>query len=299
MMISSQVAMSRRLPTFDLVSAFLELTKPRITSLIVLTALAGFCVASKAPLNYLLFLHTAIGIGLLSSGIATLNQYLERKTDGLMRRTESRPLPSHRLTPTQAAIFGVVLSSIATLYLLVFVNGLTALLGLATLGSYLFIYTPMKTRSWLCTAIGAFPGAMPPLIGWTAARGRVGIEAFILFAILFLWQFPHFLSIAWLYQEDYERAGIQMLPVVEPDGKSTGRQIVIYTLALLPASLLPTVVGISGGIYFVGALALSLVFAVVSIRAAVRKSKWEARRLLLASIVYLPMLFVLMVVNSK
>src|SRR6266498_403743 len=210
-----------RLSARSRVAAYVELTKPRITSLIVLTSAAGFCLGSPGPLNYVLLLHAMIGIALLSSGLGTLNQYIERDLDRLMRRTETRPLPSGKLQPRQALIFGITLSVIATLYLALFVNPLSAALGVLTLAGYLFAYTPLKTRTTLSTVIGAFPGAMPPFIGWVAANGQITIEAWILFAILFLWQFPHFLAIAWMYRDDYARAGIKMLPVVEPSGRIT------------------------------------------------------------------------------
>lgn len=279
------------------VAAYSELTKPRITFLIVLTAAAGFALATKGRIDYLRMVSAMIGIGLLSSGIATLNQYMERDLDALMRRTADRPLPSGKVSPWEALVFGTGLTVLAELYLAVLINPLTALLGLTVIAGYLFAYTPLKTKTSLSTLVGAFPGAVPPLIGWTAARGELSIEAWVLFAILFLWQFPHFLAIAWMYREDYARAGILMLPVVEPDGKITGQQIVIYTLMLLPVSLLPTVLGVSGKAYFVGAIMLGLVFLYSSVRAAFSQSRQEARRLLLASVIYLPILFILMVLN--
>lgn len=278
-------------------SAYLELTKPRITFLIVLTSAAGFCLASRGNLNYVLFSNAMIGIALLSSGIATLNQYIERDLDRLMRRTADRPLPSHRLLPWEALLFGTALTIVAEIYLAVLVNPLSALLGLTVIAGYLFAYTPLKTRTSLSTMVGAFPGAVPPLIGWTAARGDISLEAWVLFAILFLWQFPHFLAIAWMYREDYGRAGILMLPVVEPEGRVTGQQIVIYTIMLLPVSLLPAFMGLSGRIYLYGAAVLGLLFLFSSIRAAISKSRQSARQLLLASVIYLPLLFILMVLN--
>jgi protoheme IX farnesyltransferase len=278
-------------------SAYVELTKPRITLLVVLTAAAGFCLGSENGIDYVRLLNMSLGIALLSSGIATLNQYIERDLDRLMRRTESRPLPSGKLLATPAMWFGVTLSVIATLYLAVSINGLSALLGVVTLASYLFVYTPLKTRTSLSTVLGAFPGAMPPFIGWVAARGEASIEAWILFAILFLWQFPHFLAIAWMYRDDYARAGIKMLPVVEPEGKVTGQQIISYTLMLVPVSLLPVFVNLAGTIYFVGALVLGLIFLYFSVRAAFVRTVWQARQLLLASVLYLPVLFALMVIN--
>jgi protoheme IX farnesyltransferase len=281
------------------VAAYSELTKPRITFLIVLTSAAGFALATRGRIDYLRMVSAMIGIGLLSSGIATLNQYMERDLDALMRRTADRPLPSGKLLPWEALVFGVGLTVLAEAYLAVLVNPLTALLGLTVIAGYLFGYTPLKTKTSLSTLVGAFPGAVPPIIGWTAARGELSLEAWVLFAILFLWQFPHFLAIAWMYREDYARAGILMLPVVEPDGRITGQQIVIYTLMLLPVSLLPTALGISGRAYFFGAIILGLLFLYSSVRAAFSQSRQEARRLLLASVIYLPLLFILMVVNSK
>ncbi len=277
--------------------AYVELTKPRITTLIMLTSAAGFVLGSKGATNYVTLTHAMIGIALLSSGIATLNQFMERDLDGLMRRTADRPLPSGRLFPFEALWFGVALTAMAETYLAVFVNVLTALLGLTVIAGYLLVYTPLKTRTSLSTAVGAFPGAMPPLMGWTAARGEIDVAAWVLFAILFLWQFPHFLAIAWMYREDYGRAGIRMLPVVEPDGRVTGQQIIAYALMLLPVSLLPTLLGISGRIYFVAAAVLGLLFLASSIRAALSKSNQHARQLLLASVLYLPLLFGVMVLN--
>jgi heme o synthase len=278
-------------------AAYLELTKPRITVLIMLTSAAGFALGSRGRINYALLAHALLGIGLLSSGIATLNQFIERDLDGLMRRTADRPLPSGRLSAFEALWFGVLLTAGAEVYLAVMVNTLTSVLGLAVIAGYLFIYTPLKTRTTLSTAVGAFPGAMPPLIGWAAARGEIDIAAWVLFAILFLWQFPHFLAIAWMYREDYGRAGIRMLPVVEPDGRVTGQQIILYAVMLVPVSLLPTVLGISGRLYLVAALVLGILFLASSIRAALSKSNQHARQLLLASVLYLPLLFGVMVLN--
>ena len=287
-----------RLSLRERASAYLELTKPRITFLIVLTSAAGFGLGSRGSVDYVALLSALFGIALLSSGIATLNQYAERDLDGLMRRTANRPLPSGKLLPWEALAFGTGLTLVAEVYLLVMVNPLSALLGLTVIAGYLFAYTPLKTRSSLSTLVGAFPGAVPPLIGWTAATGSLSIEGWVLFAILFLWQFPHFLAIAWMYREDYGRAGILMLPVVEPDGRVTAQQIVVYTLMLIPVSLLPTVLGMSGRVYFFGAIVLGLLFLYSSVRAAFSMSRQQARRLLLASVLYLPLLFILMVLNK-
>jgi heme o synthase len=286
-----------RLSARDRVAAYLELTKPRITSLIVLTSAAGFALAVPGRVDYVALLSAMFGIALLASGIATLNQYMERDLDGLMRRTAERPLPSGKLLPSEALLFGLVLTVTAEAYLAFIVNPLTALLGLTVIAGYLFGYTPLKTKTSLSTLVGAFPGAVPPLIGWTAARGHLSLEAWVLFAILFLWQFPHFLAIAWMYREDYARAGILMLPVVEPDGRVTAQQIVVYTVMLLPVSLIPTALGLSGRTYFYGAIVLGLLFLYFSVRAAFSKSRQQARRLLLASVLYLPLLFILMVLN--
>jgi heme o synthase len=295
--LNAGVAQLERLSARDRMAAYLELTKPRITFLIVLTAAAGFALASQGRVDYPAMLTAMVGIALLSSGIATLNQYMERDLDGLMRRTANRPLPSGKLLPWEALAFGVGLTVLAESYLAVLVNPLSAVLGLTVISGYLFAYTPLKTRTSLSTFVGAFPGAVPPLIGWASARGTIGVEAWVLFAILFLWQFPHFLAIAWMYREDYTRAGILMLPVVEPDGRVTGQQIVLYTVMLLPVSLLPTLLGTAGKIYFVGAIVLGLAFLYCSLRAAFSKSRQAARQLLLASVIYLPLLFILMVLD--
>jgi protoheme IX farnesyltransferase len=293
----SSVVVLDRLTARERMAAYLELTKPRITFLIVLTSAAGFALASGTRVDYAALFRSMLGIALLSSGIATINQYIERDLDALMRRTAARPLPSGRLLPWEALMFGISLIGLAEIYLLLLVNPLTAVLGLTVVAGYLFGYTPLKTRTSLSTMVGAFPGAVPPLIGWAAARGTVGLEAWVLFAIMFLWQFPHFLAIAWMYREDYARAGILMLPVVEPDGRVTAQQIVVYTVLLLPVSLLPTALGIAGKVYFYGAIFLGLLFLYSSVRAAFSKSRQEARRLLLASVIYLPLLFILMVLN--
>src|ERR1044071_9658460 len=294
----SSVAVLDRLSARERMAAYLELTKPRITFLIVLTSAAGFALASSSRIDYAGLISSMFGIALLSSGIATINQYLERDLDSLMRRTAARPLPSGRLLPWEALMFGASLIVLAVIYLAVVVNPLTAVLGLTVVAGYLFGYTPLKTRTTLSTMVGAFPGAVPPLIGWAAARGTIGLDAWVLFAILFLWQFPHFLAIAWMYREDYSRANILMLPVVEPDGRVTAQQIVVYTLMLVPVSLLPTALAISGKVYFVGAIVLGLLFLYSSLRAAFSMSRQQARRLLLASVLYLPLLFILMVLNQ-
>src|SRR5205085_827056 len=256
------------LPLRQKLLAYIELTKPRITFLITLSALAGFALGSTNGVDVVRFLHVIIGIALLVSGTSALNQYWERELDALMSRTQARPLPAGKLTPGSALGFGIAISSLAECYLAYFLNPLTAIWGLVALSSYLFLYTPLKTRTTWCTFVGAFPGALPPLLGWTAARNQVGLEALVLFGILFLWQFPHFHAIAALYRDDYARAGIRMLPVVKPDGKATARQILGYTLVLLPVSVLPTLLKISGPVYLVGALLLGVFLLRASLTAA-------------------------------
>ena len=275
--------------------AFVELTKPRITLLVTLTTTAGFLLATEQGVNWVGLLHLVIGISLLSSGISTINQWMERDLDALMLRTRDRPLPAGKVKAGQALLFGAALTIFSLAYLTVFINPLTGLLGLLTAASYLLLYTPLKTRTTLSTVWGAFPGAMPPLVGWAAQRGSVDLEGWVLFTILFLWQFPHFLAIAWMYREDYERAGIKMLPVVEPEGRVTSQQIVAYTVMLVPVSLLPALLHIAGQVYLFGALVLGIGFLYFSVRAAKQRTKWQARQLLLASVLYLPILFALMV----
>ena len=278
-------------------SRYLSLTKPRITVMVTLSALAGFSVGSASPVDWGQVALFALGIALLSSGIGALNQYWERDLDSLMNRTKVRPLPRGLITPGRALAFGVTLTLLAELYLAWWINPLTAGWGLVAVGSYLFVYTPLKTRTPWCTFIGAIPGALPPLLGWTAARNAMGPEALVLFGILFLWQFPHFHAIATMYREDYARAGIRMLPVVEPGGRSTARQIVFYAVLLLPVSLLPTYYRFSGSLYLVGALLLGLLYLGVSIQTARVMSREHARRLLKVSVLYLPLLLGLMVLN--
>jgi len=286
-----------RLTAGERIAAYYDLTKPRITFLVVLSALAGFAVGSPPAINWLLLLHTALGIALLSSGISTLNQYWERDLDALMGRTRMRPLPTGKLSARGALIFGVAISLLAELYLAWWVNPLTAAWGLVALGSYLFLYTPLKTRTHWCTFVGAIPGALPPLLGWTAARNHVGPEALVLFGILFFWQFPHFHAIATMYREDYGRARIRMLPVVEPDGRSTARQILGYTIGLAAVSLLPVVLGLSGRVYLTGAILLGAWFLHASVKTARQMTPVQARHLLKVSVIYLPLLLGLMVLN--
>src|ERR1044071_5198502 len=256
---------------------YIELTKPRITWLILMRTGIGYFFGLPAAANWWEFLksisllslfHTVMGTGLIASGTAALNQWYERDADRKMRRTAMRPLPQGKMSARNALAFGAALSVAGFLELWLGVNLLSASIGAATLGSYLFLYTPMKQRTWWSTTVGAFPGAMPPMIGYAAAAGSITREAWVLFAILFLWQFPHFYSIAWMYKDDYARAGILMLPVVEPDGRSTARQIVLYGMALIPVSLVPGMLGMSGRLYLVGALLLGLWFLYSGVRVA-------------------------------
>lgn len=277
---------------------YAELTKPGVTSLILFSTLVGFYLASPAALDLPLLAHTLLGTALVAGGTAALNQYWERESDARMRRTRNRPLPAGRMEAWKALAFGAGLSVAGAAYLLWQVNWLTSLLAGLTLISYLFFYTPLKTRTPQCTLVGSFPGAIPPLIGWAAVEGELTLAAWILYAVLFLWQFPHFLSIAWLYQEDYARAGIAMLPVVEPDGASTARQVLGYSAVLLPVSLLPTWLGVTGNLYFAGTLLAGLAFFYYGVRAARARTKIEARRLLQASVIYLPVVYGLMLLDK-
>lgn len=282
----------------DRISAYIELSKPRIAFMLVLTSAAGFYVASGSRFEWVLFTNAMVGIGLLAFGVATLNQYLERKTDTLMRRTADRPLPSGRLTPTDALVFGIVQCAVAEVYLAFLVNLLTATLGVVVILGYVLVYTPMKTRSSASTAIGAIPGAMPPLMGWTAATGDITLGAWALFVIQFLWQFPHFLAIAWMYRDQYAKAGILMLPVLEPEGRITARQIVSFAFMLLAASLAPFFLGLASQIYLIAALLLGVWFLVESVLFAIRRTNKLARRLLLVSVIYLPVLFLSLVLTK-
>jgi protoheme IX farnesyltransferase len=285
-------------------AAYLALTKPRITLMVTLTAVAGFYLGSPpdTPLDRRLLWHTFAAVWLLSSGIAALNQYLERATDGLMRRTARRPLPAGRLMPAEAIVFGLSLTFIAEVYLAISAGALAALLGLVVIAGYVLLYTPLKTRTPHSTTVGAIPGAMPPLLGWAAARGHLDAGAWVLFAIMFLWQFPHFFAIARLYREDYERAGIRMLPVVEPDGGRTARYVVTTALLLVPVSLLPSVIGLTGFSYTAAAVLLGTAYCTCSITVSqkrMRNSKFHARRLLSASVLYLPLLLLIMVMSKR
>lgn len=278
-------------------AAFFELTKPRIAFMLVLTSAAGFYLGTKSGFDFVLFINSVIGITLLAFGVATLNQFIERDTDALMKRTANRPLPTQKVSPAEALIFGILLCVTAEIYLAVLVNLLTAVLGLIVIVGYVLLYTPLKRKTSVSTAIGAIPGAMPPLMGWTSAADEITLGAWALFALLFLWQFPHFLAIAWMYREQYAKAGILMLPVVEKEGKLTAQQIVIFTVILLPVSLAPFFIGLAGWVYLIGAIVLGIWFLYASIDAARSKTNEKARKLLLVSVLYLPVIFALMVFN--
>jgi protoheme IX farnesyltransferase len=278
---------------------YVELAKPRIAVLVLFTVAAGALMAGGGLADWKLLLHVIFGTALLAAGGSALNQFLERHSDALMQRTANRPLPAGRLQPAQVLFFGAALSVFGLAYLAVAVpHPLTALVALATLLGYVFVYTPLKQFTWLNTLVGAVPGALPPVIGWTAVRGTLEPEALILFAILFLWQLPHFLAIAWIYRDDYTRAGLQMLPVVDPDGRRTARHMVGFCLALLVASVLPAVTGSLGLLYLSGALVLGLGLFGTTIRFARTHSEADARRVLWASLVYLPVLLALLLLDG-
>ena len=280
------------------VAVFCELIKARLTFLVLLTTLVGFYVGFRGAMDYLLMLHTLLGTGLVASGAAALNQFLERQHDARMRRTENRPLPSGRLPPDTALMFGGLSSAAGLIDLALAVNLETSVLGAITLCSYLFIYTPLKRVTTLNTAIGAVPGALPPLMGWTAARGEINIEGWSLFAILFFWQLPHFLAIAWIYRDDYAKAGFAMLPVFDPDGQRTAGQTVSHTLGLLPISLCPFLLKLAGVVYLAGALLLGLAFLWQAVQFSRELTAQRARQLFYASILYLPLLLGLMVLDK-
>ena len=280
-----------------MIEGYLALTKPRITWLILLSTAIGFLFGAGAGWSGWTFLHCLLGTGLLASGTAALNQWYEREADGKMHRTQARPIPSGRVPEKNAFWFGLALVVAGSVDLWLGTNPLTAGLGLFTVVSYLAAYTPLKRVSPHSTTIGAIPGAMPPLLGFAAAANALTAEAWALFAILFVWQFPHFYAIAWMYREDYERAGIRMLPVVEPDGESTARRIFWTSLAMIPVSILPKLLGMTGTIYAVGAAAAGVAFALVAWRLSSQLSRKGARSVLLASVVYLPVIYLLLVVD--
>lgn len=277
---------------------YVALTKPGLVAMVLVTTAVGYYLGSTAGVDPGRMIATILATGLAAGGTLALNQYLERDLDAMMERTHLRPLPDGRLQPIEALVFGTVLTSAGLLYLTVAVHPLAGLVTATTVVSYLFLYTPLKTKTSLCTMVGAIPGALPPLTGWAAARGELGLEAWVLFSILFLWQLPHSLAIAWLYREDYARAETRLLPVVEPDGRSTGRQIVANSVALLAVGMLPTILGMAGPVYFVAATVFGLALVVFSLRMARDRTSVAARRLLFATLIYLPLLLGVMAVDK-
>jgi protoheme IX farnesyltransferase len=287
------VQKAMRFPAAD----YVALTKPRLNLLVVMTSAAGYYLGSPTGPRPLALAAAAAGTALVAGGAAVLNQVYERDTDALMDRTRARPLPAGRVPASDARIFGIGLAASGVAFLALTANLLAALLALATLLVYLAIYTPLKRRSAAATLVGAVPGALPALIGWVAAMGTASVGGWTLFAIVFLWQVPHFMAIAWMYREDYRKARFPMLAVVEPDGLRTGRQAVLYSALLVPASLAPSIAGVSGAVYFWSALALSVVLLVLAVAFARERSEASARRLFFGSITYLPLLWAAMILN--
>jgi protoheme IX farnesyltransferase len=276
---------------------FVTLTKPRLNFLVLFTTLAGMYIAAPEGVPAAILIHALVGTALVAGGAAALNQVWERETDGLMRRTQTRPIPGGRLRVSDGALFGVLLSTVGLIELAVKVNVISAAVAACTLVSYVLIYTPLKQRTSLATLIGAVPGALPPVIGWAAATGTIPLPAFVLFGIVFLWQMPHFLAIAWLYRDDYSRAGIPLLPVLEPDGRRTGQQALLYAAALWPVSLLPALVGIAGAPYSIVATVLGFGLIALSGLFARDRTTRTARHLFLYSITYLPLLWGALVID--
>jgi protoheme IX farnesyltransferase len=276
---------------------FVTLTKPRLNFLVLFTTLAAMYIAAPEGVPAAILLHALVGTALVAGGAAALNQVWERETDGLMRRTQTRPIPDGRLRTSDGTIFGALLSAGGLIELAWMVNEISAAVAAATLVSYVLIYTPLKKRTSLATLIGAIPGALPPVIGWAAATGTISPPAFVLFGIVFLWQMPHFLAIAWLYREDYSRAGIPLLPVLEPDGRRTGQQALLYAAALWPVSLLPALVGIAGAPYSIVATVLGFGLVALSALFARDRTMRTARHLFMYSITYLPLLWGALVID--
>lgn len=297
---SNEILTSRALHRVEArnLKAFFVLAKPEITLMVMISAGVASLLASDS-FRFVVLIHTVLGTGLLAAGVAALNQYLERDVDSRMRRTARRPLPAGELAPRQALIFGVALSFAGMLYIFLFLNALTALLGILTLISYLFVYTPLKTKSRFCTFLGAFPGAAPVLMGWSATTNSLSLEAWTLYAILFLWQFPHFYAIGWLYREDYARAGMLMLPSLNGnDERTTFRLILVFTQLLIAASLSWTLIAHTGPLYLASAIVLGICFYHFAYQASLTRSKLAAKRLLHASIIYLPLLYLFMLIDK-
>lgn len=280
------------------VSDYVALTKPRLNFLVVATSAAGYYLGAPGTLDMVSMAHAVIGTALVAGGAAVLNQLYERDTDALMHRTQRRPLPAGRVAPPEARMFGAALSAAGLVLLAARTNWLAAALALGTLVIYLVIYTPMKRRTPVATLVGAVPGALPALIGWTAARGSVTAGGAALFAIVFLWQMPHFMAIAWLYRDDYAKAGFPMLSVIEPEGRRAGRQALWYAVVLLPVSLVPAFVGVAGAIYLAVAAVLGAGLLYLAARFAATRSQESARALFFGSITYLPLLWIALVGNK-
>lgn len=276
---------------------FVTLTKPRLNLLVLLTSVAAYYLGADRDVDVAGLLHMVIGTALVAGGASALNQVWERRTDKLMRRTRNRPLPDTRLQPAEATWFGVALSIAGLVWLWFGANPLSAGVALLTALSYVLCYTPLKVRTSLSTIVGAVPGALPAVIGWTAATNTLSIEAWVLFAIVFMWQMPHFLAIAWMYRDDYAQAGIPLLPVIEPDGHSTGRQAVLYAVALVPITLLPTLVDMAGPRYLAGAIVLGCILVWLSVEFAATRTIAVARRLFFATILYLPLLWLILLID--
>jgi heme o synthase len=291
--VSAPLTIERR--SVSSVADYVQLAKPRLNVLVVATSAAGYYLGGPPAPDLVLMAQAVAGTALVAGGAAVLNQVYERDTDALMRRTRLRPLPDGRVSLADARLFGFGLSTAGLLLLALRANWLAAALALATLVIYLVVYTPMKRRTPLSTLVGAVPGALPALIGWTASHGSIAIGGATLFAIVFLWQIPHFMAIAWLYRDDYGKAGFPMLPVIEPEGRRAGRQAVVYAAALVPVSLVPTIVGIAGSVYFGSALVLGLVLLALAARFAFTRSEGSARALFFGSITYLPLLWIVMI----
>ena len=278
---------------------YLELTKPRITLLILICTAVGYWFGCGASFHWTILAHTLLGTALLASGTSALNQWYEVDSDAKMRRTRRRPLPAGRIKRRNGLAFGLMLSAAGFADLWISTNRLAAALGLFTLLSYILLYTPLKQRSPVCTTVGAIPGAMPPLIGYAAAGHGIDVSAMALFLILFIWQFPHFDAIAWMYRDDYARGGIRMLPVIEPDGESTARRIVVCSLLMIPISIVPRLLGMTGSIYVLAAIAAGLVLLYFALRLGRERSVISARHVLLASVLYLPALLAVMVLDRN
>jgi protoheme IX farnesyltransferase len=282
-----------------MIEDFLELTKPRITVLILVCTAVGYFLGPSNAFNLLLFVHLLLGTALMASGTAALNQWYEAESDARMRRTRGRPIASGRMKRSTGLAFGALLSVAGFAELWLGANALAAVSGLFTLATYILLYTPLKQRSAICTTVGAFPGAMPPLIGYAAAGSGLDARALALFLIMFVWHFPHFYAIAWMYREDYARGGIRMLPVIEPDGESTARRIVLCSLLLIPVSLVPRLLGMTGSVYVVAAIAAGLVLLYYGLRLRRERTAVGARHVLLASVLYLPVLLGVMVLDRR